>query len=284
MTTAPLLRDFSIEVTPRSLRETPDIAKWLPRGTTVYIAHIAGTPIDDMVHAARRLRDLGFEPQPHLPARVIPSRAVFDTLLQRYTGEAGVRRALLLGGGPAAPAGPFDSANQLLDGGVFDRLGFTHLHFAGHPEGSPDLDPNGGTATADSALLTKHAFAQRTDARVALVTQFVFDAQPVINWSQRIAAMGIDVPIHVGVAGPAHAAILLRYGLACGIGPSLQVLRKRARDIRRFIWPMKPDAIVADLARHVAAHPASQIAQLHLFPLGGIKPAAKWAAGHIAQG
>jgi methylenetetrahydrofolate reductase (NADPH) len=57
---------------PRTAEKIEDFRALLPAGTRVYIAHIDGTEIDDMVATARRLRDEGFEPMPHFPARSIP--------------------------------------------------------------------------------------------------------------------------------------------------------------------------------------------------------------------
>ena len=50
-----LLEGFSIEVMPRTAEKVEDFRALLPRGTRVYIAHIDGTPIEDMVATAKRL-------------------------------------------------------------------------------------------------------------------------------------------------------------------------------------------------------------------------------------
>jgi methylenetetrahydrofolate reductase (NADPH) len=72
--------------------------------------------------------------------------------------------------------------------------------------------------------------------------------------------------------------------VACGVGPSLRVLQKRAMDVTKLVLPYEPTEFVAELAAHKAAHPDSLIEQVHLFPLGGIKAAADWARdqGHAA--
>ena len=69
------LQGFSIEVMPRTAEKITDFRPLLPAGTRVYIAHIEGTPIADMVATAARLRAEGFEPMPHFPARIIANRA-----------------------------------------------------------------------------------------------------------------------------------------------------------------------------------------------------------------
>lgn len=275
---AGLLRDFSIEVMPRTAAGVASFRRLLPAGTRVYIAHIAGTAIGDMVATARRLREEGFTPMPHLPARAIPDRATLADWLARYRGEAGVEEALLIAGGYDRAQGPFASTMDLLDSGLFAP--FRRLHVAGHPEGSRDVDPAGGEANAMAALAFKQAFAERSDAAMAIVTQFVFEPAPVIAWAGRLAAAGIDLPVHIGIAGPAKLQTLLKYAIACGVGPSLRVLERRARDVTRLLVPFEPTEIVAALAAHAATEPAFPLAAVHLFPLGGIAAAAAWTQAH----
>ena len=250
----------------------------LPEGTRVYIAHIEGTPIEDMVATARRLAGEGYAVMPHFPARIIKSRAQLADWIARYKGEAGVRQALLLGGGVSTPAGEFDSSMQLIGTGLFD--GFERLHVAGHPEGNKDIDPDGSDRMVMEALRWKQAFSERTDAKMAIATQFCFEAGPVIAWADRLAAEGIALPIHIGVAGPAKLQTLLKFAIACGVGPSLRVLQKRALDVTKLMLPYEPTEFVTALARHKAAHPGFGIQALHIFPLGGIKTATDWAIAH----
>ncbi len=69
------LGGFSIEVMPRTAGKIESFADLLPRGTRVYIAHIEGTALDDMVATARRLADEGMAVMPHFPARGIKDEA-----------------------------------------------------------------------------------------------------------------------------------------------------------------------------------------------------------------
>ena len=271
-----MLAGWSIEVMPRTAAKIDDFRALLPAGTRVYIAHIAGTPIEDMVATARRLREEGFPVMPHFPARSIPDAATLEDWIKRYRNEADVREALLLGGGQPEPAGSLDSSIQLIETGLFDRHGFTRLHVAGHPEGNRDIDRDGSTRSVDRALAWKQDFAARTDADMAIVTQFAFDARAVTDWAERIQQAGITLPIHVGVAGPAKLQTLVQYALSCGVGPSLKVLQKRALDVTRLLVPYEPTEVVAGLADYRARNPNSLIEQLHLFPLGGIKAASEW--------
>lgn len=279
-----LLSHFSIEVTPRTAAKVEDFRALLPAGTRVYIAHIEGTPVEDMVATARRLTDEGFAPMPHIPARGIPDVSTLDTWIKRYREEAGVEQVLLLGGGHARPAGKLDSVMAMLETGLFDRHSFKRLHVAGHPEGNRDIDHSGGTAVIDAALRSKREYAQRTDAKMAIVTQFAFDAKPVIAWAERIFAEGVDLPIHLGIAGPTRLQTLIKFAISCGVGPSLAILQKRALDFRKLLVPFEPTELVDVIEAYCATHPQSRIEQCHVFPLGGITASAAWADARARNG
>ena len=272
-----LLDGYSIEVMPRTAEKVDDFRTLLPEGTRVYIAHIEGTPIEDMVATAKRLAADGFQVMPHFPARIIKDNKTLADWVARYQGEAGVTQALLLAGGVAQPYGDLHSSMQLLETGFFDNAGFTHLHVAGHPEGNRDIDPDGSDKGVMEALRWKQAFSDRTDAQVAIATQFAFEAGPIAAWADRLKAEGITLPIHIGIAGPAKLQTLIKFAIACGIGPSLKVLQKRARDVTKLILPFEPTEVLNDLAAYKAANPKSLIEKVHFFPLGGIKTNAKWA-------
>ena len=81
---------------------------------------------------------------------------------------------------------------------------------------------------------------------------------------------GIDLPVHVGIAGPAKLQTLIKFAAACGVGPSLGVLQKRAKDVRKLVMPFEPMEVVRDLAAARARDPRTAPAQVHFFPLGGI--------------
>ncbi|MEM1431347.1 MAG: methylenetetrahydrofolate reductase [Pseudomonadota bacterium] len=278
-TTAAFLRGYSIEVMPRTAAKVEDFREILPEGTRIYIAHIDGTPIADMVATAKRIASEGFPVMPHFPARIIQDEAMLADWIARYQGEAGVTQALLLAGGVAAPQGAFHSSMQLMETGLFDKAGFARLHVAGHPEGNRDIDPEGGDRAVMQALQWKQAFAERTDAEMAIATQFAFEADPIIAWADRIAAEGIHLPIHLGIAGPAKLQTMIKFAVACGVGPSLRVLQRRARDVTKLVMPFEPTDLVARIAAHKAAAPAFGVESLHVFPLGGIKASATWAQG-----
>jgi methylenetetrahydrofolate reductase (NADPH) len=276
-----LLEDFSIEVMPKTAAKVDDFRAILPAGTRIYLAHIDGADFAGMLATARRLVDEGFAVMPHFPARGIASRAELDARIKAYA-DVGVQRALVIAGGIDTPRGEYREALQLLRTGLFDAAGFTELHVAGHPEGNRDIDPAGGDAACMAALIAKDAFRHETDAAMAIATQFAFEAAPVILWADRLRAAGITLPVHIGVAGPAKLQIMLKYAMACGVGPSLRVLQRRAADLSRLMLPFEPTEFLTDLAAHKAAHPDFAVERVHLFPLGGIGATTDWAAAAAA--
>ena len=270
------LNGFSIEVTPRAIAKIENLSELIPSGTLFYIAHIEGTPIEDMVQTAKRINEQGYPAMPHFPARIIKNKDTLKDWISRYQSEANVENALLLAGGANKPYGDYDSSMHLIESELFDLAGFKKLHIAGHPEGNKDIDPDGSTSNVNKALSWKNEFRNRTDADMAITTQFCFDSKTVINWANDIKNKGINIPIHIGIAGPAKLQTLLRYSIECGVGASIKILQKRAFDLTKLLLPYKPTSIINELAEYKSINSDFNIEKVHFFPLGGIKQVSKF--------
>jgi len=274
------LKDFisgySIEVIPKTVAKTESFGDILPKSTRVYLAHLQDADITEMVPAAKRLNDEGFTVMPHIPARVIKNKAMLGDWLSMYQNEAGVDEALLIAGGSPKPIGDYDSSIKLIESGLFDLAGFKRLHIAGHPEGNKDIDPDGEIKNVSEALSWKQEFSKRTDAEMAIATQFCFDANVVKKWMDDIKDDGIDIPIHIGIAGPAKLQTLLKFSIECGIGSSMKVLTRRAKDITKLLLPYEPTQVLKELAEYKAKDPKFNIEQVHFFPFGGVKQTSDW--------
>ena len=270
------LNNFSIEVMSRTASKIESFNEILPEDTRIYIAHIEGVPIDEMVETAKRISNEGFNVMPHFPARIIKDKIILEDWINRYQGEAGIEQALLLAGGVNKPQGVYENSMQLIETELFEKYSFKHLHFAGHPEGNKDIDNDGSNNNVDAALSWKQKFKERTDIELALTTQFCFEAGPVIEWANSLVSKGIDIPVHIGVAGPAKLQTLIKFSIACGVGPSLRVLQKRAKDVKKLLLPFEPNDFLETLAEHKKANPSFNITNVHFFPLGGINVNASW--------
>ena len=268
-----LLSGFTTETTPGAAGKIADYRAHLRPDATVSVTFLPGSDFADTVAVATRLRREGFNPVPHLAARSIPSRAFLEESLARLVGDAGVDQALLIGGGLDRPLGEFSDTMQLLDTGLFDKHGIARLGVAGHPEGSPDI----ADAQVRAALAWKNAFAERTGASLYVVTQFCFEAAPVIAWDKRIQAEGNRLPVHVGLPGLATLKALIGHARACGVGPSMRYLTRQARNVAKLLTVSAPDRLVTALATYRATDPGCGIRGVHLYPLGGLKKSARWA-------
>ena len=270
------LVNFSIEVLPRTAANIESFKDILPINTRIYIAHIEGMPIEEMIQTAKRLQSEGFSVMPHFPARIIKNKSTLEEWIKKYQDEAGIDQALLIAGSVNNPHGVFENSMQLVETELFNKYNFKNLHFAGHPEGNKDIDYDGSTNNVDEALLWKQKFNERTDIEIALTTQFCFEADPVIKWANRMTEKGINIPIHIGVAGPAKLQTLIKFSIACGVGPSLKVLQKRAKDVKKLLLPFEPNDFLETLAQHKKENSKFNITNIHFFPLGGINASADW--------
>lgn len=262
----------SIEASPAQVLGATDLAGVFPRGVRVYLTDTGAASQEKLVDAARHLRDLGYEPVPHLAARRIPSRAEFEEQVKRLASEAGVTDVLVVGGGVDRPAGPFASSMDMLSSGILDRYGIKKIAIAGHPEGSPDFSEE----TAMAALRLKRDFAERSDAAMRIVTQFGCDPARFIAWAEGLAVSGIDLPVHIGVSGPAKITTLLKYAALCGVGNSIAYLKKNALSLTTLARGHSPESIVGPIERHWQANPQGPIRQMHVFPFGGLQNSADW--------
>ena len=270
------LNGYSIEVTPNAAAKIENFAEVLPANTRIYIAHIEGTSFDEMLTTAKKITNEGFIPMPHFPARIIEDKDMLESWLSQYSGEANVQEALLIAGGSKEPAGVYDSSIQIIETELFDKYSFKRLHVAGHPEGNKDIDKDSTHTNVNKALSWKNEYAKRTDAQIAIATQFCFDSGAIIQWANSLIDMNIDLPVHIGIAGPAKLQTLIRYSIECGVGASMKVLQKRAKDITKLLLPYEPTSVISELAEYKSQNPDFNIEQVHFFPLGGTKTTANW--------
>lgn len=265
----------SIEISPKQAVESDALPGLFPAGTRVYITDVGTDTAETLTAGAKRVSDLGYTPVPHFASRRLTTKDALEARINMMTNEAGVKDVLVIGGGLEKEAGDFSSTMEVLETGFFDKYGITHMGVAGHPEGSPDFSDE----VALEALRLKKAFSERSDIEMRIVTQFGFDAAKFIAWAEGIKSSGVDLPIHLGVAGPAKITTLIKFAAMCGVGNSLSFLKKRGGAIMTMAAGFDPDEIVSPIEKHWQnANGSSPIAQIHVFPFGGIKKSAEWLA------
>ncbi len=265
-----LVATSSIEISPRDDFAGERLCELLDPGTTVFVNHPGSVTHHDIVAACARLRRGGFNPVPHIAVRRLASFTQASDFLQRAVGEAQIRAALVIGGDPDYPVGPFPDSADLLGSGLIEGYGLREVAFAGYPEGHPRI----AARVLDETLRAKVASARRRGLDASLVTQFGFDAAPILRWIEALRAQDIICPVRVGIAGPATVATLAKFAVRCGIGGSLRALARGHTAFARILAEAGPDALVDALVD--GEDRDFPIDGLHVFTFGGVRRTAAW--------
>lgn len=264
----------STEMSPKQVVEKTELLAHIPAGTRVYVTDLGNAPEDMIIDACRLLKDNRLTAVPHMAARRYPSVEAFEQRIKRLTQEAGATEVLAIAGEAETP-GPLTCSVKMLETGLFDQLGIRAIAVAGHPEGAPDIKPD----VIRSYLMRKHELAAASDAEFRIVTQFGFDPHRVSLWLDELREWGNLFPIHIGVAGPAKMTTLLKYAAFAGVENSLNFLKKRGGAVVSMLAGYDPETMVTPLETRVTSQPGSQLAQIHVYPFGGIQKTADWLHG-----
>jgi methylenetetrahydrofolate reductase (NADPH) len=265
-------RAFSTEIAPHDEGLVTELATVLPRGTTVYVAHTPKATLADVVRIASKVQAAGFRASPHVVARRIESAQLLREGLKQLR-DAGIEQVLLVAGDRNPPAGEFTSTLEILESGALADAGFKSIGVAGHPEGHPAVGPE----VLWDALARKQAYAQRTGTRLHIATQFSFNPGAVMKWDRELTAHGIELPVHLGIAGPTPLPKLIKYAMMCGIGASLGKLGTGLGLVGRVAGlATSPDEMLIELVQGRAAQGETHITQPHVYAFGGVMATAKW--------
>ena len=267
---------YSLEVTPRDKEAFEAVARLLPPLTGVFVADLPDQEPDLIIEACARYRRAGFRPVPHLVARNIEGVDKLRFLLSRLVGEAKVERALVLGGDRSEPAGPFKEALDLLETGLLSKHGIRQIALACFPEGHPTI-PGG---ELQRALEAKLVAAAQSDLDVLLVSQFLFEAEPLLDYTRRLRMGGIAAPLRAGLAGPADADTLLQFAKELGVGASKQGMQSKAAGSDERKADQSPQELAAAIVGAQASEPSLRIEGFHFFAFGSTAKTIAWANRH----
>jgi len=274
---AALLRRYSIEITPRDGGKIAALAGRLPAGTPIAVTFLPGEEPSARVLAAKRIREAGFTPVPHISARRLSSAAELDDFLSALSDQAGIDRAFVVAGDLREPVGPYPDALSVIRSGLLARHGIARVGIAGYPDGHPGIAP----AMLAGALRDKARALREAGQGVWIATQFGFDADPVLAWLERLRGEGLYMPVSIGVAGPASVQALLRFAARCGVGVSAKVVAKYGFSLTQLLQPAGPGAMIADLAERLEPARHGE-AGLHFYPFGGLEKTVAWIGANAA--
>ena len=267
---------YALEVTAKDIAQVEASKAEIPPATPINIAFLGNEDHAQRVNAARVIRQCGFEPVPIISSRRLRSEEDRDSLLSALINEANPKRFILVGGDPATPAGPYSDSLALLNGGIVRRHGIRHGGIVAYPEGHPKID----AAALWRALKWKHAFLADAGCTVEITTQFGFDADAIVRWIERLRGEGIDVPVRIGIPGPADVGKLLRYARQFGVITSAGIVRRYGLSLTSLLQRVGPERFFERLESGLNRRNLGPILY-HLYPFGGIADGVRWMNSHL---
>ena len=275
---AELVSGGSLEIGAHRPQDAREIAALLPSGTPVYVNHLPRHRLLDTIPTLIAVRNAGLEPVPHIAARRIRDRQELKTFLGRATGEAGVRKALILGGDEPKAVGPYADGAALLRDDLLTGCGLREIGLPGYPEGHPSIPQ----AVLERAFADKLLLAAAHGLGTYIVTQFSFSPARVVDYCARMARNAPGISIYVGLAGPTNPVALLRFAQRCGVSASLRALRAQGMDAVRLVTHTDPADQLSAVAHYCVSHANCNVVGVHLFTFGGVTAAAQWINGHLS--
>jgi len=277
MSTA-LLTDFSLEMTGKDVDDLRAAASAIPADTRINVTFLAGEDLPMRLAAARAVSEGGFTPVPHISARRLHDQAELEEYLAALRGAGASASIFAVGGDPATPEGPYSDSESVIRTGLLPEYGVRHVSIAGYPEGHPDIPDD----VLWAALRGKAAALKEQGLEGTIITQFAFDEAPVLAWIERVRAEGIDLPIRIGVPGPAGVKRLIGFARRFGIGANAMIVKKYGFSLTNLIGTAGPDKLIGalaagyDPARHGRVH-------LHFYTFGGLTATSEWIRDFRAQ-
>lgn len=261
---------YSLEMTAKEIEGLKEAAPLIRPNTQVAVTFLPGEELAQRVEAAVLVRELGFEPIVHLSARRIESEEQLDWYLGEITQKAGVKRVFIIAGDPPEAEGPYSDSLQIIETGLLEKHGIEIVGVGGHPEGHP----NNTRAELWDWMERKIAAVRAHGMTPLVVTQFAFDDDAIVEWLAEMRARNIDVPVRLGVPGPAGIKRLLGFAKRCGVGASASVMKKYGISLTNLIGSAGPDKLVDSLDSKLGEQHGR--VRLHFYPFGALTASAEW--------
>ncbi|RYE01099.1 MAG: methylenetetrahydrofolate reductase [Sphingomonadales bacterium] len=273
-----LIDRWSIEITAKDTARLEEAAALIPPGTKVPVTFLPGETMAARVATARRVKELGFVPVPHISARRLHSAEELRGFLAALQREVGTDHAFVVAGDPPTPMGPYPDALSLIRSGMLAEYGIKRVGISGYPEGHADI----GNDKIWQATRDKRDLLLRGGHDFAIVTQFGFNARPMLDWVEQVRGAGIDATIRLGIPGPASVKRLLSFAARCGVSASASVMAKYGLSVTRLLSNAGPDRLIEELAARFDPARHGEVL-LHFYPFGGLRATAEWVRDFQAK-
>jgi methylenetetrahydrofolate reductase (NADPH) len=245
----------------------------VPHEVTITITASPRRGIEATVDLAERLGRHGYQVVPHISARLIRDDAHLREVLARVAA-IGRREIFVVAGDAKEPAGTFPDSVSLLAALAADPHGMRDIGVTGYPERHSFIDDD----------LTIQAMWDKRRIATYIVSNLCFDPRVVKKWVGRVRRRGVELPIHIGLAGVADPAKLLRISTRIGVVDSARFLRGHSNWFLRMVRPggYDPGRFTTGLLPDLAL-PDRKIAGLHVFTFNEIEPTERWRQEILAR-
>lgn len=267
-----LVEGLTFEVVPMSSVDAAIAA--LPPASEVSVTCSPVKGIDETIRLTDHIRSLGHTAIPHIAARMVEDRS-HVTRIATWMRSEQIGRMFLVGGDAAQPGLYHDAATflrDLLDAGPeLNAIGVT-----AYPDGHAAIDSD----ILSRALMEKQSILAEADIVGYASTQMCFAPDRIVDWLEGERGNGMDLPVHLGVAGVVDRAKLMKMGVRLGIGTSLSYLRKNRRALSKLMTSgnYDPDALLDPLSPDLER---LRISGIHCFTFNQVASTDAWRQGAL---
>lgn len=269
-----LFKDFSLEMTGKDAGKLEEARDTIPPGTRINVTFLENEDGRMRLDAVQAVKRFGYVPVPHISARRLRSQQLLEEYLSALAAQDACENVLVIAGDPTEPLGPYEDALAVIKSGLLQQYGARHIGVGGYPEGHPAIPES----ALWSALEGKVAALSQLGLPGVIITQFGFDVDPVLKWLEAVRERGIDLPVRVGVPGPAGVRRLLTYAHRFGVGTSAGIAKKYGFSITNLMGTAGPEKFIRALADGLDPRRHGEV-KLHFYTFGGLKATSEWIDG-----
>src|SRR6201986_1874834 len=264
-----------MEMTGKDVTKVENAASVIPPGTRINVTFLENEDLAMRVAAAAAVQRLGFTPVPHISSPRIKSREMLEEYMAALRDIGASENVLVIGGDPTVAMGPYEESLAVIESGVLQQYGVKHISMGGHPSGDPNIPAD----VLIPSLQKKAAALAQADIPGTIITQVDFDVDRVLAWVAEVREQGVDLPIRVGVPGPASVKLLLGFAGRLGLSTSTTIAKKYGLSVTNLLGKAGPENFLRDL--RAGLDPAKHgVVKLHFYTFGGFKTTAEGIPRH----
>jgi methylenetetrahydrofolate reductase (NADPH) len=244
----------------------------VPHEVTITITSSPKRGIDATLALAERLHAQGYTVVPHVAGRLVRDAAHLEEIATRVAAIGGA--VFIVAGDSREAAGAFPDSVSLLTAIAERHLPLRDIGVTGYPESHGFIDDD----------LTIQAMWDKRRLATYIVSNLCFDVGVIKKWIARVRKRGVQLPIHIGMAGVTDPAKLLRVSTRIGLSDSARFIKGHSNWLMRMVSPGGYDpsrfapGLMPDLAQ-----PDRLVAGLHIFTFNEIEPTERWRQEMLAR-